>query len=127
MSDGPHRSLNMPKHWKSLAMQAEMGGFTMDDMLTHIINKHYSQDWEKSIPRDILKRVKTILNNPVLPTFNSQVSEKFELLKKECPGNPHAKLLLEYAICSVQNDEMKSGDLNEIVRNTLNRPFDAFA
>ena len=76
-------------------------------------------DWNKAISEDFLEEITAILGNPTLTIFNSYVSEKLEILKKEYSGNQYVKLFLEYAIFSVQNDEMKSCDLDEIICNTL--------
>ena len=118
MIDGPHRSLNMPPHWKSLAMQADMEGYSTDDMKCKF-EQTLNKEWNSSIDRNFLNKVKTILANPPLPRFEYCVSEDLELLKNECSGNLHAKLLLDYAINSVRNGQMKSDVSNEFVCNFL--------
>ena len=95
-----------------------METFSMD-CITSKFKLTLIEDWNKAIPRDFFEEITAILGNPTLTIFNSHVSEELEILKKEYSGNQYVKLFLEYAIFSVQNDEMKSCDLDEVICNTL--------
>jgi hypothetical protein len=81
MSDGPHRSLSMRRHWKDFAERAAKAAFSPDQVCEAL---------PLALKRDILEApieaMREILDNRKPDLFSTHHIEKLEELRRSCPG-----------------------------------------
>ena len=116
MSDGPHRSLNMPPGWKRLAECADKRAFAPEDVRI-ALSGALEQDWRAQIPSGLLRTVKSILGDHQTSLFSDQQVAKLEGLRGSTAAHPLGNTFLEYAI---QVSECGGRD-NEAVREVIAR------
>ena len=60
MSDGPHRSLKMPRGWKKLAEHADKKAYAPEEVRDALPDA-LEQDWRSEVPDGVCSRVRDIL------------------------------------------------------------------
>jgi hypothetical protein len=114
MSDGPHRSLPMRRHWKDTAERAARPVHSSAEVcnaLTH------------ALKRDILEapieKMRDILNSRKPDLFHIHQLEQLEQLRSTCRGSAAANLSIECAIEAVQGGLKGQAAVESTLRNAL--------
>ena len=71
MSDGPHRSLDMPPSWKKLAERADNKAYVPEEV-SEALPEALKQDWHAEVPASVTSRSVTYL---IVKTRCSAISE----------------------------------------------------
>src|SRR5258708_3674788 len=98
MSDGPHKSLPMRRHWKDLAERAAKAAYAPDQVceaLPHALKRDILEAPIKGI-REILDGRQTVL-------LSEQQIEKLEELRGSCRGSAAANVAIDCAVEAVRN------------------------
>ena len=97
MTDGPHRSLSMPRGWKRLAERADRSAYAPEEV-RDALPEALIQDWRAEVPDGLFRQVQVILGDGQVSMFIEHRSERLEALRGETAGYPLASVLLDYAI-----------------------------
>lgn len=97
MSDGPHRSLTMPRGWKKLAERADNKAYAPEEV-RDALPEALEQDWRAEVPDSVCRRVRDILGDNQSSLFGDQRAERLEALRGETAGYALGNALLDYAI-----------------------------
>lgn len=93
MSDGPHRSLPMRKHWKDLAERADKAAYSATDVaeaLPVALQKEF-----REAPFELLKEAFGVGEKASL--FQSCAPEQLDALRAACPGSAAGNALIDCA------------------------------
>ena len=104
MSDGPHKSLNLPPGWKKLAKRADNMAYAPGEVCD-ALPEALRQDWSAEVPDRVMRKVRDILDSQD-SLFGDQ-RERLEALRGETAGYNLANSLLDYAIHEI--DQERSG------------------
>ena len=96
MSDGPHRSLNMPSGWKKLAERADNEAYAPEEVCD-ALPEALKQDWRAEVPDSVTNQVRDILDSQN-SLFGDERAERLEALRGEVAGYNLASTFLDYAI-----------------------------
>lgn len=107
MSDGPHRSLTMPRGWKKLAERANNKAFAPEEV-RNALPEALEQDWRAEIPDSFCRQVRKILGEKQNSLFGDQQPEQLEALRIETAGHNLSSAFLDYAIQAAARG--RSGD-----------------
>jgi len=112
MSDGPHRSLPMRRHWKDLAQRAAKSAFAPEEVCGAM---------PYAVKRDILeapiKDIRGIMNGGSL--FPELRVEQLEALRETCRGSAPANLAIDCAIEAAINGLTGEAGTEAALRNAL--------
>jgi hypothetical protein len=112
MSDGPHRSLPMRRHWKDLAQRAAQSAFSPDQVCEAL---------PYALKRDILeapiKGVRDIMSGDSL--FPEMRVEQLEELRESCRGSAPANLLIDCAVEAIRNGLIRDAGTEAALQNAL--------
>lgn len=97
MSDGPHRSLNMPSGWKKLAERADNKAFAPEEVRDTLLEA-LAQDWRAEVPDSACRSVRDILGDNQSWLFGDQRAERLEALRDQMAGYNLGSAFLDYAI-----------------------------
>ena len=97
MSDGPHRSLRMPRGWKKLAKRADNKAYAPEEV-RDALPEALEHDWRAEVPDSVCKRVRDILGDKQSSLFGDQRADRLEALRGEAAGYALGNALLDYAI-----------------------------
>ena len=97
MSDGPHRSLNMPRGWKKLAECADNAAYAPEEV-RDALPEALEQDWHAEVPDSVRRRVRNILGDDQSSLFGDQRAERLEALRRETAGYPLGNAFVDYSI-----------------------------
>ena len=117
MSDGPHKSLNMPSGWRQLAERADNKAFAPEEV-RDALPKALEQDWHAEVPDSVLNKVGGILDNQN-SLFGDQRAEQLEALRGEIAGYPLGSAFLDHAIQATYKGISGPEALREAVSNAL--------
>lgn len=96
MSDGPHRSLPLRPHWRTLARRAAKAAHSPDEV---------GEALPFALKRDILqapvKAIREIMSADTL--FSSMRVEQLEALRAKHPGSAPANIAIDCAIAATAN------------------------
>lgn len=112
MIDGPHRSLSMPRHWKSFAMRADKKAFSMSESAEYLYAA-IIKDWKKEISISVLQKITQMLDSNQFVIFEGQEIEQLKLYRKESSGYVMRITLLDYLIDSLSTSPIKHNRLHE--------------
>lgn len=106
MSDGPHKSLQMPPGWRKLAERGANSSFEKTQVAESIPDA-LADDWRAGACDDLVRELRTVLNdNRQASFFDQQKEQKLEALKKISPsGYPLRRLLLECVTQAVESGQ----------------------
>ena len=85
MSDGPHRSLNMPHGWKKLAERADNRAFAPEEV-RDTLPAALAQDWRAEVPSSLCGLVRDILSDSQRSLFGDDRAERIEALRRKTAG-----------------------------------------
>ena len=97
MSDGPHRSLKMPRGWKKLAERADKKAYAPEEVRDALPDA-LEQDWRAEVPDGVCSRVRDILGGNQSSLFGDLRAERLEALRGETAGYTLGNAFLDYAI-----------------------------
>ena len=107
MSDGPHRSLKMPRGWKNLAERADNKAYAPEEV-RDALPEALEHDWRTEVPDSVCRRVRGILGDSQSSLFGDQRVELLEALRGETAGYALGNTFLDCAIHAAARG--RSGD-----------------
>jgi hypothetical protein len=95
MSDGPHRSLPLRKHWKKVAEWADNLNYGCGDVVA-VLSEAVVRDFRREVPDSVLSLLKKEFcsRETMLPAFQTQ---PLAVLDREHEGSPMACLIADCA------------------------------
>ena len=118
MSDGPHRSLNMPRGWKTLAKRADNRAYAAEEV-RDALPAALEQDWRAEVPDRLCRQVREILGDSQSVLFGDQRSERLEALRRETAGYVLGNAFLDYAIQAAERGRIGDEALREATGKAL--------
>ena len=97
MSDGPHRSLKMPRGWKKLAERADREACEPEEVRDALLEA-LEEDWRKEVPISICRRVRDILGDSRSSLLGDRRGERFEAVREETAGYTLGSTVVDFAI-----------------------------
>lgn len=114
MSDGPHRTLPMRRHWKDLAERAAKAAFSPDQVCEAL---------PLAVMRDMLEApiggMRDILDNRTPDLFPTHQVQRLEKLRSSCRGSAVANLAIDCAIAAVQSGLRGQTALNSTLQGAI--------
>ncbi len=114
MSDGPHRSLPMRRHWKDMAERAAK--------LVHS-ESEVCEALDFALKRDILEapieKVRDILDSRRPDLFHTHQLEELEMLRSMCRGSAAANVSIDCAIEAIRNGLRGNAAVQSALHNAL--------
>ena len=117
MSDGPHKSLNMPSGWKKLAERADNQAYAPEEV-RDALPEALKQDWRAEAPDNVTNQVRDILDSQN-SLFGDERVEQLEALRGETAGYPLGNAFLDHAIQATYRGLSGPEALREAISNTL--------
>lgn len=117
MSDGPHRSLPMPKAWKELAYRADNKAFAVEDVRA-ALPAALAADWQ-DVPDDVKATVQDVLNPAHPSLFPDEGLERLERCRAATAGAPLGVALVGLAIDALTLSAPQGASLLDVVTNAL--------
>src|SRR5438128_4606427 len=105
MSDGPHRSLPMPRGWRKVAEYAGNETFASDDVRDALVTA-IEQDWRKDISPSLIGSIQDVLGGATL--FSEDSSQAVADLRQSVAGCTIGNVLLDHMVFAVSDGH--SGD-----------------
>ncbi len=94
MSDGPHRSLPMRRHWKDLAQRAATAAFTAEQ-----VAEAFPVALKNEFSEAPLAEIRKILGDRVQNSlFKENRAAQLEAVRRECPGSAAGNTLIDCAL-----------------------------
>lgn len=93
MSDGPHKSLNMRRHWKALARRAALAAHDPAEVCEALTPALLSD--AREIPLVKAKEILSVTDQSDL--FNEDVAGRLERLRHECAGSSTGNAFIDSA------------------------------
>lgn len=118
MSDGPHRSLNMPRGWKRLAKRADNKAYAPEEV-RDALPEALEHDWRAEVPDSFCRRVRDILGDNQSSLFGDQRAERLENLRGETAGHALGNTFLDCAIHAAARGRCGDEALREAAGNAL--------
>ena len=118
MTDGPHRSLKMPRGWKKLAERADKMAYAPEEVRDALPGA-LEQDWREEVPDRLFRQVRDIIGDSQSSVFDNQRSERLEVLHRETAGYNLSKDFLDYAIQAAKRGRNGVEALKEVICNAL--------
>lgn len=120
MSDGPHRSLDMRKAWKTLAQLADTPAFQLPEVTTALTTA-LSEDWGEEVDPALLASLRrTLAECGQASLFEGDtIRDKLQSIRREAAGRPLALTLTECAERVVTNGLVGDAALEEAARKAL--------
>ena len=117
MSDGPHKSLNMPSGWRKLAERADNQAYAPEEV-SDALPDALKQDWRAEVPDSVTNQVRDILDSQS-SLFGDERAERLEALRGGIAGYNLANTFLDYAIQETVRGHSGPEALQEAASNTL--------
>ena len=118
MSDGPHRSLNMPSGWKKLAERADNKAYAPEEV-RDALPQALEQDWCAEVSDSTISQIRSILGDRQDSLFSDHQARRLEALRRETVGHNLTNTLLDYAIQATDRGLSGTEALKEAASNTL--------
>lgn len=118
MSDGPHRSLNMPRGWKKLAERADNRAYAPEEV-RDALPTALEQDWRAEVPDSLRRQVREILGDSQDSLLDDGRAERLEALRRQSAGHALGNTFLDYAIQAAERGLAGDEALREAVGNAL--------
>jgi hypothetical protein len=97
MSDGPYRTLPMPKPWKTLAKCADLAGFSPENV-QEAACPALSADWHAGVPDGLVRQLRTVLDGGVTGLLFPEQREQDLATLRGKAASPLAGLLIDCAV-----------------------------
>ena len=107
MSDGPHRSLNMPRGWKKLAERADNRAYAPEEV-RDALPTALGQDWRAEVPDSLCRQVREILGDSQNSLLGDDRAERLEGLRRQTAGYALGNTFLDYAVQAAERG--RTGD-----------------
>ena len=104
MSDGPHKSLSMARHWKRLAERADNAAFAPNEVGGEL-PPALERDWRAEVPDSLSSRVRLVLSSDQESLFADGTIDQLEGLRLKHADQPLAGVFLEFLMQSVAQGE----------------------
>jgi len=114
MSDGPHKSLPMPRAWKKLAECADKTAYHPDEV-TEAARYALERDWQQEVPKSFLANARKALDQ--LNLFPEHLVIALQKLRTTVAGNHLCNLVLDYAIHAAREGKAGEAALHDAVKN----------
>lgn len=101
MSDGPYRSLPMSRSWKRLAEFSENLNFGTADTCAAAIDA-LDKTWRANVPTAVIGGLRNVFLEKQSGLFSDQHVEEVEALSSMVDGHGVGKLLIDHAVCVLQ-------------------------
>lgn len=118
MSDGPHRSLNMPRGWKKLAERADNRAYAPEEV-RDTLPAALNQDWRAEVPVSLCRQVRDILGDRQDSLFGNDRTERLEALRRKAAGYALGNTFLDYAIQTAERGRTGDEAMREATCNAL--------
>lgn len=113
MSDGPHRSLPMRRHWKKFAERASKHSYSLDEV-SAVLPSALMNDF-KDAPLNQVSGI--FLGDGQIPLFQQDCADRLEELRRICRGSTVGNTLIDCAIEANANGLTGEAAINAAVRN----------
>lgn len=114
MSDGPHRSLPMRRHWKDVAERATKLAYSESQVC---------EAAAFALKREVLgapiQKLRDVLDGRKPDLFPSRRLEQLEAIRSECRGSAAANVLIDCAVEAVQSGLMGPAAVQSALKNAL--------
>ena len=115
MSDGPHRSLPMKRHWKKFAERLENSSYTPEEI---------DEAWLSALKKDFreppLSEIRTILvGNGQRPLFKENLAAQLDSVRQSCRGSAVGNTLIDCAIAADANGMVGNSAFHHALTSTL--------
>ncbi len=97
MSDGPHRSLPLRPHWKTLARRAAKAAYSPDEVAEAL-----PFALKREFPQALLNAIREVMCGDTL--FPWMRREQLDALRAKHPGSAPANLAIDCAVAVVTNE-----------------------
>ena len=118
MSDGPHKSLNMPPGWKKLAERADNRAYAPEEV-RDALPAALGQDWRAEVPDSLCRQVREILGDSQSSLLGDHRAERLEALRRKTAGYALGNTFLDYAIQAVKRGRAGDEALREATGKAL--------
>ncbi len=112
MSDGPHRSLPMRPHWRTVAQRAAQGAFAPEQVREAL---------PYALKRDVLEApIKAVRQSMYADSLFPELRiEQLEVLRASCRGSAPANLVIDCAVEAVRNGLTGDAGTHAALQNAL--------
>lgn len=115
MSDGPHRSLPMRRHWKDLAERAATSAFTLDQ-----VAEAFPVALKNEFSEAPLAQIRHILGgSPQTSLFKEDRAVQLEAARRTCRGSAAGNTLIDCALEANANGLTGDSALRTSIENAL--------
>jgi hypothetical protein len=98
MSDGPHKSLPMSRAWKELSKRADQQSYSRENILL-AVKPALVGDWNSEKCDIVVSQIRNISEGQEHSgLFEGQLTADLEALRRETPGRPMARRILDGTI-----------------------------
>lgn len=115
MSDGPHRSLPMRRHWKKFAERAAKRSYSLDEAAA-VLPGALSNDF-KEAPLNQVRDI--LLGDDQISLFRRDCADRLEELRSTCRGSTAGSMLIDCAIEVTANGLTGDSAFNTSLANAL--------
>jgi len=116
MSDGPHRSLPMRRHWKVLAERAAKAAFSKDEIQAPL-PLALRNDFLAEAPIEAIREI--LGGGQQSDMFSDDRVERLEAARSECCGSTAGNVLIDCAIEAVYNGQSGEVAIVSALANAL--------
>lgn len=118
MSDGPHRSLNMPPAWKLAAESLDRDAWTSEQRAERVCEA-IRKDIVRNVPEGLRSDVQRLLGvSDQIPLFKEQAAKDLAALQDRMSLSPVARSLVDYAEHAATRGLSGAAAYEEAIRNT---------
>ena len=110
MSDGPHKSLNLKRHWRKLAERADISAYDASEVCESM-EVALKSDFQKEVSNTTLKELKEIADDAISSLFSDH-KQRLQALSSKTQPEPLQNLLIE--CLKYQLDRKKAGNHNPL-------------
>jgi hypothetical protein len=97
MSDGPYRTLPMPKPWKTLTKCADLAGFSAENVQEAVCPALVA-DWQAGVPDGLIRQLRAVLDGGATGTLFPEQREQDLATLRGKAASPVAGLLIDCAV-----------------------------
>ncbi len=97
MSDGPYRTLPMPKPWKTLTKCADLAGFSAENVQEAVCPALVA-DWQAGVPDGLIRQLRAVLDGGATGTLFPEQREQDQALADGLDGGAALRAATEAAL-----------------------------
>lgn len=118
MSDGPHRCLNLLRHWKKVAKISDIEASSLEDVGEEVVHA-LEKDWRREISTALLTKILSILGDNQSLLFPDQILGQLQDLHKGSGGQHLEQLLIDCASLRATKGEFGPDAVKSAVADVL--------